>query len=141
MPKVNFYLLKQASEQARNMLACKLAEQQSRQGQRVYVRLGSATQVSEMDELLWSFAPESFVPHALHTDPAAANTAVLLGHDPVPPSATGCVLNLTHEPARTHAGITAIAEFVQNDEAAKARSRTLWNHYKQLGFELQLHQL
>src|SRR5690606_18921051 len=112
MPKVNFYLLKQAGAQARNLLACKLADQQSRQGQQVYLWLDSAAQASEMDQLLWSFAPESFVPHALRTDPAQASAAVLVGHDPVPPATTSCLLNLTGEPAQTLAGITAIAEFV-----------------------------
>lgn len=141
MPKVNFYLLRQTSEQARNLLACKLAEQQSRQGQRVYIRLDSTTEASEMDQLLWRFTPESFMPHALCTDNVAADTAVLLGHEALPPSSTSCLLNLSSEPAQIHAGITAIAEFVLNDEEAKARSRTRWNSYKQLGYELQLHQL
>lgn len=141
MPKVNFYLLKQNTNQARQALACRLAEQQSKQGQHVCLLTDSADTARELDQLLWSFTPDSFVPHALVDDALAASVPVVISAGTAAPAASTCVLNLGLEPIADHAGLTAIAEFILNDEEARTQSRVRWNHYKQLGFELQLHQL
>lgn len=140
MPKVNFYLLKQSGVEALQLFACKLAEQLSRQGQRVYLHAANADEAQALDQLLWSFAPESFVPHARCEDPAAATAQVLIGTGGAP-AHCNCLLNLTDAEAPAHAGLTAVAEFVQNNEAAKAQSRARWNSYKQQGWELQHHTL
>ena len=139
--KVNFYLLKQATEEARRLLACRLAEQQARQGQRICILTDSPEAAQEVDQLLWSHAPESFLPHALAADPDAAKTAVVIGHGVEAPAGTTCILNLGSEAPLNQPTLTAIAEFVPNDEAAKTHSRARWNLYKQLGYELQHHQL
>jgi DNA polymerase-3 subunit chi len=141
MAKVNFYLLKQDSEQARRALACRLAEQQAKQGQRVCILTDSPEQAQEVDQLLWSFTPESFVPHALDSAPAAATVSVLIGHGTEAPAGTTCILNLGSDAPLSQPTLNAIAEFVLNDDDSKARSRTRWNLYKQLGYELQHHQL
>lgn len=141
MPKVNFYLLKQNSHDAVRALCCKLADQQAKQGQRVFVLTSSADTARDMDQLLWSYPADSFVPHALASAAAAQQTAVVIGTDQQLQGSTTCVLNLGEGPVATNDRITAIAEFIVNDEDAKAQSRVRWNHYKQLGYELQLHQL
>ncbi len=139
--KVNFYLLKQDSEQARRELACRLAEQQAKQGQRICILTDSPEAAQEMDQLLWGFTPESFLPHALVGDAAATKVPVVIGQGTQAPDGTTCILNLGTEPPLSQASLTAIAEFVLNDDESKAHSRTRWNLYKQLGYELQHHQL
>ena len=141
MAKVNFYLLKQTSDQACKLLACRLAEQQSRQNQHVYIRLANAAQAEEMDRLLWSFSPESFVPHALTSATDARGVTLLLGWDAKPPEVSTCLLNLSGEAASIQGNISSVAEFVPNDQEAKAHSRVLWNTYKSQGHELNHHQL
>ena len=141
MAKVNFYLLKQDNEQARWMLACRLAEQQAKLGQQVYILTGSREDSQQIDQLLWTFTPESFVPHAVADSDAAASVSVKIGHDTQAPEGTTCVLNLGSDAPMSQPSLSAIAEFVVNHDEAKARSRTLWNLYKQLGYELQHHQL
>lgn len=141
MPKANFYLMKQDSEHARSQLACRLAEQVSRQGQRVYIRAANTEAARELDALLWSFTPESFVPHALKDSPEAAHAPVLIGSDSSAPTGTHCYLNLGTDAAPEQAGVEVVAEFVLNDPTAKATSRASWATYKQRGWELQHHQL
>lgn len=141
MAKANFYLLKQDSEQARLQLACRLAEQQARQGQRICILTDSPEVAQEVDQLLWSYSPESFLPHALASDAAASKAAVVIDSGTAAPPGTTCILNLGSEAPLNQPTLTAIAEFVLNDDESKARSRARWNLYKQLGYELQHHQL
>ena len=141
MAKVNFYLLKQSAPVARQALACRLADQQSKNGQRVFIATDSQESARELDQLLWSFTPDSFLPHVLATDESAVHAQVVIGADSTVPDSVTCVLNLGETAIADQPGLGTIAEFILNDEAAKADSRVRWNHYKQLGFELQLHQL
>lgn len=141
MAKANFYLLKQDSEQARRVLACRLAEQQAKQGQRICILTDTAEAADELDQLLWAFSSDSFLPHALATDPTAATVAVVISHGTEAPAGTTCILNLGSEAPLNQPSLTAIAEFVLSDEESRTRSRSRWNLYKQLGYELQHHQL
>jgi DNA polymerase-3 subunit chi len=140
MPKVNFYLLKQNTEQARAVLACRLAEKLLKQKLPVQILVSSLAAASVLDQLLWSFSADSFVPHALCSDPLNMETPVTITWDQQPCSAT-YLLNLTTAIPINHAALDTIAEIIVNDEAAKTHSRQLWNTYKQLGYPLQLHQL
>ena len=81
MVKVNFYLMKQSDEQARNVLACRLADKLYKQHRRVHIHVSSSENGRELDQLLWTFSADSFVPHTLCTDPAQATTAVVIGWD------------------------------------------------------------
>jgi len=139
--KANFYLLKQSTPEARLMLACRLAEQQARQGQRICILTDTPEAAQEVDQLLWSYSPESFLPHALAGDAAADKVAVVIAEGNAAPAGTTCILNLGSEAPLNQSTLNAIAEFVLNDTESKALSRTRWNLYKQLGYELQHHQL
>jgi DNA polymerase IIIc chi subunit len=141
MPKVNFYLLKEGEHAARQRFACRLAEQQARLGNRVHIVTGSAEESRELDLLLWAFTAESFLPHAPADSVLAGSVLVTVGETSAAPASTTCLLNLQSEPLTAAAGVAVVAEFVLNDEADKARSRQLWQRYKQQGCDLQLHPL
>lgn len=142
MPKINFYLLTQEAETARLQFACRLAEKLLRQGMPVQLYTGSEEEALQLDQLLWSFTPESFVPHRLQgaTTPAAACEAVITWGSQV--SEGGTLLNLgTAALPPGHAHYSVIAEFILNDAGSRAQGRELWNLYKQQGYELQHHQM
>jgi DNA polymerase-3 subunit chi len=136
--KVNFYLLKQDSLQARTALACKLTDQLHKQGRPVQVLTDSEEAARDLDALLWQHPAEGFLPHALATE-NAGTTVTLCWPGRTRPG--GYLLNLTDGIPDHHADADSIAEFVINDDDAKARSREKWNFYKNLGYELQHHQL
>src|SRR5688500_12990231 len=102
MPKVNFYLMKQSDEQARNVLACRLADNLYKQQRRVHVHVTSSESAREFDQLLWTFSADSFIPHTLCTDPAQTTAAVVIGWDQHP-AASGDLINLTDTLPPDHA--------------------------------------
>ena len=139
MPRVNFYLLTQDNEQASTQLACRLAEKLCKQGIGVNILAHTEQAARELDNLLWAFTRESFVPHAL-IDNAHATTNVVIGWDPGFATA-GNLLNLTPGIPPHHQSLDTISEFVENHDEAKAHGRQKWNQYKSFGYELQHHKL
>ncbi len=79
-------MLPGSESRARLKLACRLAEKAYLARQRVLVWLEDAAELASFDELLWTFADRSFVPHE-HLSAIRSNggdTPVLLGCQPQP---------------------------------------------------------
>jgi DNA polymerase-3 subunit chi len=140
MARVNFYLLPQQQESARRQFACRLAEKLWRQGLRVQVQLASAEEAQELDQLLWSFSAESFLPHHLQDQDVLDSRSVVLSWGPLAVLAPN-LLNLDDGMPSTHERFETIAEFVLDEDSAKTQSRELWNRYRQAGHELLHHRI
>lgn len=140
MARVNFYLLPQQQESAKLQFACRLADKLWRQGLPVQVHAATAEEARELDQLLWSFSPESFLPHHLQGEAVMDTRSVVLSWGPVAVLAAN-LLNLSGDLPTAHERFDTIAEFVLEEASDKARSRELWNRYKQAGHELQHHRI
>ena len=55
MARIDFYVLRQSSEQARQQFACKLAEKAYRLNNTVHIVAGNRADARRLDELLWTF--------------------------------------------------------------------------------------
>jgi len=140
MARVNFYLLPQQQESAKRQFACRLADKLWRQGLAVQLHAASADEAQELDQLLWCFSPESFLPHHLQGEPVMDMRSVVLSWGPMAVLAPN-LLNLTDTLPAAHQRFETIAEFVLDEDTDKAHSRELWNRYKQAGHALQHHRI
>jgi DNA polymerase-3 subunit chi len=132
--RVNFYSLRHDDTEARLQFACRLCEQLWRQGHALCMLTQDEDEARAFDQLLWTFSPESFVPHALYSD-APENCPVLIDWNPTRFNG-GSLLNLSDALPPQHESFDSIAEFIFNNEEAKALSRRKWASYKQWGHEL-----
>ncbi len=140
MARVNFYLLPRQDDAAKRQFACRLADKLWRQGLAVQVHSPSREEAQELDQLLWSFSAESFLPHHLQGETVLDPRSVVLSWGAAEPLAPN-LLNLDEDLPGTAGRFETIAEFVLDEEHAKARSRELWNRYKQAGHTLQHHRI
>lgn len=149
MTQVDFYILKQAEQQDRMFFACRLCEKAMNQGMKIYIHTDSEQVAQEMDDLLWSFKPESFIPHAIlgtHEELTEdEDIPVFIGFIDAAKNSfkknADLLINLSQGIPGFHADFARIAEIVPNSEAAKSQLREHWNTYKAEGFELKPHEL
>ena len=96
MPKLSFYILSSENDKQRNFFSCKLIEKAYRNGHFCYVLTESEAQSRMLDNLLWTFRPNSFIPHQIYTGeiPAMTNT-VLVGSLLPPKNWQKMVINLS----------------------------------------------
>ena len=66
MTRVGFYVVQSAGEDQRLQVAARLADKAFGRGHRIFINAVDEPQARRLDELLWSFRPASFLPHALH---------------------------------------------------------------------------
>ena len=86
-PQIDFYVLQEQSPGGRFKLACRIVEKAYRLGHQVYVRTGSSDDTNILDDLLWTFSQNSFVPHQLSTESGSLESPVVIGEHP--PTADG----------------------------------------------------
>ena len=145
MPQADFYILKQSEEEQRLFFACRLTEKAMAQGMKIYIHAPSEQSAQDMDDLLWSFKPESFIPHTIvgldDEMEEDDEVPVLIGYQGNESARGQLLINLSAELPEGHGDFERIAEIVANSDEAKAVSREHWNAYKALGFELNHHQL
>ena len=142
--RVDFYVLGEASDTGRLKLACRVVEKAYLAGQRVALLCADGADLQSLDELLWTFAEGSFVPHerAGASDAAdAAQCPVILSAGVPPPMPVDIVVNLSPEVPPAWPGVGRIAEIVDGAEARRTAGRARFRHYRSIGVEPQTHNM
>jgi DNA polymerase-3 subunit chi len=130
-------------EGGRLKLACRVAEKAYLGGQRAALLCPDAAELALLDDLLWTFADGSFVPHerADGGDPASADCPVILTGGAAPAGPVEVLVNLGSELPPIWPGVQRIAEIIDGDEGRRAAGRQRFRHYRTLGIEPQSHHL
>jgi DNA polymerase-3 subunit chi len=124
------------------LLVCKLAEKAVQSGQPCLIFCETAEQADFLDDLLWEFDEDAFIPHqivGMEEDEDMDDTPVLIVPPGVEAGMRALVINLRN--ALPPAGYQRVLEIVPADQAAREPARQRWLQYKQLGFELKRNEM
>jgi len=139
--RVDFYLLASSEPQARWLLACRLIEKAFVRGHRVFVYCNNQQQAELVDELLWTFKDESFIPHNLQGEGPEPPPPIQIGYQSEPRGFSDILLNLADEIPAFYTRFQRVMEIVSNDETAKELSRTHYREYRGRQCQLQTHNM
>jgi DNA polymerase-3 subunit chi len=141
-PRVDFYVSGDAGAEVPLRLACRIAEKAYHAHHKVVILLGDAQSLRRLDELLWTFADGSFVPHEVVSAPGVAVEApVALTTGPLPGSHTEVLLNLSGAVPPEYAGFARVAEFIDARPEARAAGRERFKAYRARSIEPHTHNL
>ena len=142
MARVDFYILAATGEPSRHKFACRLAEKAYRLKHTVHIHTANRQQAEVLDELLWTFRDGSFVPHEVLNMPGRpASAPVTIGFDETGIGNQDLLINLTDEIPEMAASFPRVAELVTSDEQSRQLSRKRFVHYRELGAELETHNI
>ena len=121
---------------------CRLLRKAYLQGARLGV-LGSEATLRQLDVALWKFSEVEFLPHSTATDsPELQQTSPIRLHADVQQLVgLDVLLNLDDELPPAFEKFGRLIEIVSLDDFAIMNARKRWRHYKELGYELQRHDL
>jgi DNA polymerase-3 subunit chi len=140
MPRADFYLIdKPRFRDDPLLLVCELAKRAFAGEQPALILARSQEQAELLDEKLWEFDENAFIPHQLAGDDDDAITAVLIAAPGVATADRPLVINLRDECAP---GLfERVLEVVPADDAERLGSRERWKTYRQAGFEVAKHDM
>ena len=136
VPKADFYLIdKPRFREDPLLLVCELAKKAYEAQLPTLVLARSREQAEAIDDALWAFEDDAFVPHQLAGDEEDDDVPILIVPPELAPSDRALVINLRDECAPGR--YDAVKEVVAADPAEREGSRKRWKEYQTRGFELR----
>lgn len=139
--QVDFYLISGNDDLARYRFACLLIEKAYAKQCRLYAHCASLQGAHLLDELLWTFQEDSFIPHNLCGEGPTPPPAIQIGCSEAPPHHRDILLNLTSTIPTFHEKFRRIIEIIPEDPDAKIAARENYRDYRSKGYNLQSHKI
>ena len=140
MTRVDFYILQSAEEQARLELAYKLCEKAYTQNMQVMIWSANQAQADQLDQLMWQYRPESFMPHCQLNKPLP-NTSVVISTGQDDLSHHGLMINLSNTVPEHFSRFQRMAELVIQKKEVLNATRQHYGFFKDRGYPLNTHKL
>lgn len=139
---VDFYLLKDISASAAALLACRLAEKAYLNANNTYIYCDNQQNASAIDQLLWTFKDDSFIPHALANTPTATEAPIVIGCDLTAEKRHYAILiNLNPAVHPQSQKFNRILDIVANEALLKEQGRERYKYYREAHYSINLHEL
>ena len=141
MTRVDFYVLSDQKENGRALLACRLIDKAYQLGHTIYLLVASEAQAMALDDLLWTFQQDSFIPHERYPLVGEDDSPVLIG-TALPLDRTAQVLiNFTDRLPDSLERFERIVELVDQHPEVLAASRERFRQYRERGLNPETHKL
>ena len=136
MLRADFYLIdKPRFREQQLLLVCELAKRGFAANLPILVLARDAAQAEAIDDLLWSFDPDEYLPHQIAgMDEGDDETPILIATPEMDVPTRAMLINLRD--AAPTGSFDRVLEVVPADPSARGPLRERWKHYQALGFEL-----
>ncbi len=141
MPRADFYLIAKPRFRAEPLrLVCELARKAHDAGLWTLILARDTAQAEELDELLWAFDDDAYIPHQIAgTDDEDELTPVLIATPETDTPLRPLLINLRD--GSVEGDFERVLEVVPADDAARGPLRERWKQYKARGLELNKHDM
>ena len=139
MTEVDFYILRDEELEHRPRFACRLAELAFRQGHQVYLHAADEASARDIDALLWSYKPQSFLPHGFIGSDEGSRIGIGWGEDPG--EHQDVMINLDLAVPDFVGRFQRVLEIVVQHPDVQESLRASWRHYKHYGYPVKSNDL
>lgn len=129
-PKVDFYILDSTDEIQRTRFLCDLIEKAYLDKHRLFVYCPDKTVAETLDESLWTFRSDSFVPHHIQGEGPTPPPPVQIGTETPSTMFQDILLNLCPVVPEFYYKFKQVIEVVGASDEAKALARTRYRSYQ-----------
>jgi DNA polymerase-3 subunit chi len=138
--QVDFYLIGESHNDGRYRIACRLLEKAYHQHHKAFVLCETQALAQTMDELLWTYADTSFVPHNLLGEGPTPPPPIQMGTQ-VPPHHHDILFLLSETIPPEFRQFKRVIEIIHQDERAKQIGREHYRYFREQGCPLTSHDL
>ncbi len=139
--RVDFYLLSSDEANARWLLACRLLEKAYYKGHKIFVLCDNKQEAELLDELLWTFRDDSFIPHNLQGEGPEPPPPIQIGYEHEPKGFNDILLNMSTIVPAYFTKFKRVIEIVSNEEHERELSRAHYREYKAKNCALHTHEI
>ena len=141
MPRADFYLIdKPRFREQPLLLVCELAKRGYAANLSILVLARDTAQAEAIDDLMWSFDPDEYLPHQIAgMDEGDDDTPILISTPDMDIPARPMLINLRD--GAPNGSFDRVLEVVPADESARDPLRERWKQYKARGLDVHKHDM
>ena len=147
--RIDFYVLQQHADVVRQHFACRLAEKALIEHHHIVIALDSEEQALTLSDYLWTFKPESFLPHQLHNtqmqsaqiSKALVPAPIVLTWDAMPKQGEDVLINLRQEVPQGFDQFKRVIEIVIQETSCLRATRAHFQAYRTQGYTVNSHHI
>lgn len=139
--RIDFYVLPATDVGARLYFTCRLTEKVYGMQHRIHAHMGSSGQARELDELLWTFRPGSFLPHSLSMSATDALAPITIGYDEPADVSGDLLINLADAIPPFFDRFNRVAEIIDGTQESRRLGRERFGFYRDNGYEPNTHKI
>lgn len=119
---------------------CRLARKAHAKRARLVVLAGDRDELVALDQAMWTFSEQEFVPHVMLGDALSAFTPIILSdHDDADFPHYQVLVNLARATPACFARFERLIELVDRNDADRAAGRARYRLYQQRGYPIEHH--
>ena len=141
MTQVNFYTLTSSEAQSRLLFVCRLTEKVYSLGHRVHIQTESEQQSKLLDDLLWQYAPSSFIPHTTADGSSNNRDTVSVGTSLAGAKHADVLINLGEQASQAGDQFSRINEVISADPESLEQGRNRYRDYKEKNYQIETFKL
>jgi DNA polymerase III subunit chi len=142
MTQVDFHILQDSSTDARWLYTCRFVEKVATLGHTILIAVDTEHEAKMLDELLWSFKPESFIPHHMIGDKNKTQVEITYTTDSYTKDYTGqqqVLVNISSQVPNYFSCFERLTEIVIQEPKVLENTREHYKFYKQRGYPINQH--
>lgn len=139
--RIDFYILPESDANAHMQFTCRLIEKVYKQKHRIYVHTENQAAAHQLDELLWTYRDDSFLPHHLHGEGPDPAPPIQIGFAVTPEKQRDILINLSLDVPLFYTQFMRVLEIIENAPASQERARERFRFYRTKGAEVNTHKL
>lgn len=136
LERIDFYILPDASIEARWRFTGRLADKAWRLGHSVLILVETPEQARDLDQQLWALPEESFLPHRCLEDTGQPPAQVEISHSQKLGEHSDLLINLSEQPPEQLARFQRLAEVVIQQPDLLETCRKRFKHYQTEGYTI-----
>lgn len=146
MTQIDFYILPETATDARWLFVCRLIEKAVRLQHQVLVTVDARSEAEQLDDLLWTFKPESFIAHRCipercPTDTTLFNASVEITFEPESEELHahhhGLLINLSRSVPGFFSRFERLSEVVIQQPEILKNTRDHYSFFRERGYPIQ----
>jgi DNA polymerase-3 subunit chi len=141
MPKIDFYILSNPDAKAHFAFACRLIEKAYKNRHRIYIHTDNQQDAHHLDEMLWTYREDSFLPHNLYGDGPEPAPPIQIGFNVTPEKHRDILINLSNQVPDFFKQFNRVLELVGSEPSIQEAGRERFRSYRTHGIEITTHKL
>lgn len=139
MTRISFYISHNSAINSRLNILARVVEKAYFKGHHIFITSDNENEAKKIDEKLWNFRANRFIPHGFVDTPEGKSVGIGWGQEPREHAEV--LINLQKDIPPFFPRFKRLIEIIESNSTDLSRGRANWKYYKDRGYYLEKYEI